>query len=85
MVANGDPPLSQPCTRLSHSTLFIGTNPTKAARLIIASICRKWDIVNDRPLPEGVERVFGEYGRKSEVIWKKTGSPYYTIVLNPPD
>jgi hypothetical protein len=81
--ANGDFPVSPLCMRLSHSTLCITTNSIKDAAQIIASIWRKWDIVNDRPLPEGVERVWSEHGgRKSEVVWKKTGRPYYTSTSN---
>jgi len=98
--ANRDVRVSQLCTRLPHSTLCIKTNSRKAAAQIIASIWRKWDIVNARPLPEGVERVWSEeivndsplpggvervwieHGDNSEVVWKKTGSPYYTSTSN---
>jgi hypothetical protein len=65
-----------------NNTPSIRTNLRKTAGPIIASIWRKWDIVNDRPLPEGVERVWSEHGGKSEVIWKKTGSSYYTSTSN---
>jgi hypothetical protein len=75
---NGDVPVSQCCTRLSSSPRCKGTNPRKDAAQIIASIWRKWDIVNDRPLPEGVERVWREHEMKSEVVWKKPERPYYT-------
>jgi hypothetical protein len=55
------------------------TNSMKAAESIIASIWRKWDIANGRPLPEGVERFWREHDMKSEVVWKKSGKPYYTM------
>jgi hypothetical protein len=67
-------------SRMTHSR--IKTNSRKAAGTMLASIWRKWDIVNDRPLPEGVERIWREHDRKSEVVWKKNGSPYYASVSN---
>jgi len=82
MEANGELPVSRSCTHLTHGALCMTTNSRKDAALIIESIWRKWDIVNDRPLPEGVERVFDTHDEKSEVVWKKTGSPYYSSMSN---
>jgi hypothetical protein len=65
--ANGDFPIPQSCTRLPHSTLCKGTNPRKAAGPIMESIWRKWDIVDDRPFPEGVERVWSKHDWRSEI------------------
>jgi hypothetical protein len=74
--------VSQLCTCFSHSTLCITSNSRKDAAPIMESIWRKWDIVRDRPLQEGVERVWSEHGEKSEVVWKKTGIPYYITTSN---
>jgi hypothetical protein len=79
---NGGFGVSQECTCLSHSTLCITTNSRKATASILESIWQKWDIVDDGPLPEGVERVFPPYGHRSEVVWKKTREPYYTSTSN---
>jgi hypothetical protein len=79
--ANGIFSIPQSCTRLPYSTLCKRTNSRKDAAQIIESIWRKWDIVNDRPLPEGVERVWRR-GSDSATVWKKTGSPYYASVSN---
>jgi hypothetical protein len=49
----------------------------KAAAGIIESIWRKWDIDNDRPLPDGVERVWNELNRKHDVVWSKSETLYY--------
>jgi hypothetical protein len=74
--------LTHDYVRASHMPHFYtGTNSKQDAWRIIESIWRKWDIVNDCPLPEGVERVsgYGQWGRESMVVWKKTGTQYYTV------
>ena len=72
--------LSHNDVRASRVALCTVINPKKATGPIIASIWRKWDIVNNCPLPDGVERVWSERDSKSEVVWKKTGNPYYIFV-----
>jgi hypothetical protein len=70
-------------SRIVHSVQRLTAE--QAAEGVIESIGRKWDIENDRPFPEGVERVFVPHGAMSEVVWKKTGSPYHTSVSNSSD
>jgi hypothetical protein len=82
MGANGSFAFSQWGTHLPHTRLRTRTNARKAAAQIIESIWRKWDIVNDRPFPEGVERVWPEGGRKSEVVWSRNRRPYYSTIPN---
>ena len=75
--------VSQWSTWFPHSTLCIRANSTKAAAQIIESIWRKWDIVADRPLPEGVERIWNKHSKKSDVVWKRGGISYYIPMSNP--
>ena len=69
--------------RIAHSIREL--TEAQAAAGVIESIGRKWDIENDRPFPEGVERVWSEPSKRSDVVWKKTGSPYYTSQSNSSD
>ena len=69
-------------SRIAHSVQKL--TQKKDAAQIIESIWREWDILNDRPLPEGVERVWSwSRGGLSQVVWKETRSPYY--MWCPPD
>lgn len=49
------------------------------AENIVRCIWRKWDIAENCPLPEGVERAWGRGSKLSDpakIIWIKTGEPY---------
>jgi hypothetical protein len=65
--------LSHNNVRISHKrgSLQKLTKKKKAAAGIIESIWRKWDVENDRPLPDGVERVWNELEWESEVVRSK--------------
>jgi len=71
--------LSHNIVRISHiSDCVHELTQEKGAARVIKSIWSKWDIENDCPLPEDVERVWREGGANSGVVWKKCGSLYYT-------
>lgn len=50
----------------------------QSAANLLRDIWRKWDYINDRPFPEGVERVYKRRhnGDISVPVWKNTGSRY---------
>ncbi|KIM20811.1 hypothetical protein M408DRAFT_30078 [Serendipita vermifera MAFF 305830] len=53
----------------------------KDAANIIKSIWRKWDIMNDSALPDGVERNWDKEKARSSLIWAKTRESYSSHVV----
>lgn len=48
---------------------------------IMKDVWRKWDIKKDCPFPEGVERMWNEEAKKSELLYEKTRLPYVSLLV----
>lgn len=58
----------------SNAAVLLTFDPEMAT--LIGDIWRKWDIIGDCSLPSGVERVWNDDRKYSEIVWKKTSQSY---------